>query len=77
MALFIWNIELVVVAASLDGVGRLEPGLPASSGVLVISDVKHFLAHLKWSSISQLIKGKLRDLQKLLKYFNGSATFCV
>ena len=36
--------------------------------------ILQFLSHLKSSSISQLINGKSRDLQKLLKYFRGTTT---
>ena len=62
--LFIWNVELVVLAST---------GLSASTAaVLDTSDIKQFFAHLKSSSISQLIKDKSRDFQKLFKYFNGT-----
>ena len=47
----------------------------AVQAVLDISDILQFLEHDKLSSISQLIKCKLRDLQKLLKYFNGMKSF--
>ena len=43
-------------------------------GVIDISYIIHFLEHGKSSSISQFANGKLRDLQKLLKYFNGTET---
>ena len=49
-------------------------GSPSALNVLDISDITQFFAHLKLSSISQLINGKSRDLQKLLKYFNGATT---
>ena len=42
--------------------------------VLDISDITQYLDHDKSSSISQLIKGKFRDFQKLLKCFNGTTT---
>ena len=55
-------VALVVVVTSA--------GLsPATAAVLDIWDIPQFLVHVKSSSVSQLIKGKLRDLQKLLKYF--------
>ena len=54
----------------LAGVGGLQDIL----GVIDISDITHYLDQDKSSSISQLINGKLRDLQKLLKYFNETTT---
>ena len=42
--------------------------------VLYISDIKQYFDHDKSSSISQLIQSKLRDLQKLDNYFNGTTT---
>ena len=54
--------------------GVLEFGFPASGAVLDISDIIYFFVHLKSSSISQLIKCKSRNLQKLLKYFNRATT---
>ena len=44
---------------------------------LDISYITQFFHHVKSSSILQFIKGKSRDLQKLLRYFNGatSSTF--
>ena len=66
MALFISNAALVVVVAT-TGL------LPASRAVPDISDIKQFLTHLK-STILQLIKNKLRELQNLVKYFNETKT---
>ena len=40
------------------------------------SDNSQFLGHDESISVSQLIKGKPKDLQKLLKHFNGIKT-CV
>ena len=63
--------------------GRLASGLADTSGVLDTSDIiiviyyQKFIYHVKPGSISQLIKGKLRDLKKLLKYFNGTTTSCL
>ena len=42
--------------------------------LLSSSDNTQHFDHDKLSSISQLIKDKSRDLQKLLKYFNGITT---
>ena len=65
--LFIRNLaEVFVVAAT----GRF----PATAVVLDISDTRQYLDHDKSSSVLQVIKGKLKDLQKLLKYFNGTTT---
>ena len=47
---------------------------PPTSDVLHISDIMQFFDHFKSSSILQLIKSKSRNLQKLLKYFNGTST---
>ena len=49
-------------------------GFPATAAILDISDTTQYFDHDKSSSISQLIKGESRDLQKLLKYFNGTTT---
>ena len=40
-----------------------------------ISDVTQSSDHAELSSVSQLIKGKSGNLQKLLKYFNEITTF--
>ena len=48
--------------------------LAAIAGVLGISDIMQSFHGQKSSSVLQLIKGKLIDLRKLLKYFNGAAT---
>ena len=39
-----------------------------------ISAITQLFTHLNSDSVTQLIKGKSRDLKKLLKYFNGAAT---
>ena len=67
LGLFIWNIAPVVKVASV-GLDLL------TSGVLDISDITQYLDHVKSSSIARLIKGKSRDSQKLVKYFNGRTT---
>ena len=43
--------------------------------LLIFQKLYNFFDHDKSSSISQLIKVKLRNLQKLLKDFNGTTTF--
>ena len=48
--------------------------MPATLGVNNISKVVQFFDHDKSSSISKLIEVRSRDLQKLLKYFNGTTT---
>ena len=41
--------------------------------VMSLSSINtQFLVHFKSSPISHLISGKSRDIQKLLKYFNGT-----
>ena len=67
LALFIGKVALVVNVSSA-GLAR------STTGFLDISDIAQFFAQFFASSISQLIKGKLRDFQKLLKYFNGTTT---
>ena len=44
--------------------------LAVTEDVFDISEIAQFFDHDKSGSISQLTKGKSRDLQKLLKYFN-------
>ena len=53
---------------SATGLGRLA----TTAAVLHISEIIHSFEYDESSSISQLIKGKSRNLQKLLKYFNGT-----
>ena len=65
-----WNVAPVVYVDSMARTGRLA----GTAGILDISDIIQHLDHDKSSSISQLIKGKLRDLQKLLKKFNRITT---
>ena len=72
LALFVWNSAPVVCIASLTWTGGLALGLPAIAGVIDISDTIHSSDHDKSIPIWQLINGKSRDLQKLLKYFNGT-----
>ena len=68
-ALFIWNVGPVVAA-----VPCWTGGLPTALNVLNISEIIHLSDHDKSSSISQLLNGKSRDLQKRPKYFNGITT---
>ena len=50
--------------------GGSASGSPGTLGVIDISDIVHYFDHDKSISISQLIDGKSRGLQKILKYFN-------
>ena len=68
--LFIWNDAPVARVASTAEIG----GLAGTAGVLDISDMIQYVDYGKSSSISQLIKARSRDLQKLVKYLNGIAT---
>ena len=74
MALFIWNDALVVDIAASAKANRLAFGLPANEAVLYTSDDMKVLVQDKSTSISQLTKGKLKDFQKLIKYFNGTTS---
>ena len=74
MALFIRNVAPVVSVAWLRWLGELAFGLAKTSGVLHISVITQVFVHFKLSSISQVINGKSRDLQKIPKYFNGTIT---
>ena len=67
--MFIWDVALVVSVATSYTTGGTF-GL-TSLKVLDTSDITQYFDHVKSSSVSQLIKGKSRDVQKLLKYFNG------
>ena len=57
------NVALAVVVASIAGTSELAPGLAAFAGVLNILQITKSLEHSKLSSMSNLIKGKLRNLQ--------------
>ena len=74
LALFIWSVAPVVCLASIAWTVGLAFGLPAILGVIGISDIIHYFYHDKSISISLLIKDKSRDIQILLKYFNGTLT---
>ena len=70
-ALFIWNVALFVLVATSYSTGSVSG---TALDVLDIWDIIQYLDHDKSCSISRLIKGKLRDLQKLLKYLNAAIT---
>ena len=71
LELFIWNVFPVVCIAATFTTGGLASGLQDTAGVIDISEIMHPFGHDKSSFFSQLINGKRRDLQQLLKYFNG------
>ena len=60
--IFVWDLALVVAGAALSWTGGLADRLLATGAVLDNSDVMQFVNHDKYSSISQLIKAKSRDL---------------
>ena len=64
------HVALAVAVGKTWSVGRLAFGLVGTSRVLDISDIIQFLVHGKSSSVSQLVKGKSRNLRKLLKHAN-------
>ena len=72
LALLIWIISLVVCDVTWYLIGLVF------GTALYILDISVITHDKSWpwqiSSISQLIKGKSRDLQKLLKYFDGATT---
>ena len=74
LELVIWNDALVVCVAAADWTGGLAFGLAANTSVLHFSEITQSFEHGKSSSVSQLIKGKSRGVQKLLKYFNETTT---
>ena len=74
MSLFICNVAPVACIAATAGTSGLAHGLPAIPGVIDISVIILPFDHSRTSSASQLINGKSKDLQKLLKYFNGTTT---
>ena len=74
MALFISNVAIVVNSSGRCAIGVLIAGLAGASALFNISGNKQSIDHAKSSSTSQLIKGKSRDLQNLLKYSNGPTT---
>ena len=72
--MFIWNVAPVVCIAATAGTVGLVFEFPANAGLIDILDIIHPFDHDNSSSVLQLIVGKLRNLQKLLKYFNGTTT---
>ena len=74
LVLLIWNVAQVVYLDGLSATGGIAFGVPAILGVIDISDIMQSFDHDKSSYVSQLINGKSRDLQKLLKYFTGLTT---
>ena len=64
-----WFVLSVAPVAAV--VTSCPAGSPTALNVLDISDMTQFF---KSSSISRLINGESRDLQKLLKDFNGTTT---
>ena len=67
-----WNVAPVVCIAATAA----TVGLAGILGVINNPDIIHSFGHDKSSSITQLINGKSRDLQKLLKYLNETISVC-
>ena len=61
------------VTARVASVGALNSGLSPYAALAAVSVITQSLGHVKFNVISQLIKGILRVLQKLLKYFSITA----
>ena len=74
LALFVRNVDAVADVARTYWKGETASGLTAVSGVLDISNVTQLLDHYKARSTSQLIRGKSKDLQALLRYFIRATT---
>ena len=74
LALFIWNVAPVLCIAVTPGTGGFTSGRAAILGVIDISDIIHSFDHDQLSSISQIIKGKLINLQNSLINFKGTTT---
>ena len=74
LALFVRNVDAVADVARTYWKGETASGLTAVSGVLDILDVTQLLDHYKARSTSQLIRGKSKDLQALLRYFIRATT---
>ena len=62
----------------MAGTSKLAFEFPGILGVIDISYIMHSFEHDKSSFISQFLRlfhsSKLRNLRKLLKYFNGATT---
>ena len=70
----IWNVAAILCIARTSWTCGLAYGFGGTLDIIAISDTTYSFDHDKLISISQLIKEKLRDLQKLLKYFNRATT---
>ena len=73
-----WEIKISTIylkscTVNVSAMARLGE-LAITGAVLYFSDFTQFFNHDKSSSISLLIKGKSKDLQKLLKYSNETTT---
>ena len=66
LALFISNVARVVGPSGRCAIGWFAAGWVGVSVLFNSSDIMHSFDHNKSSSFSQFIKGKSRDLQKLL-----------
>ena len=66
-----YNFVPVILNVAPDG--ATIAGL--ATAFTAISAKTHLLDHVKINSISQLINGILKTLEKLLKYFSGITTF--
>ena len=64
MSYYFWDIASAV---NIDSAGLYRP----TAAVLDMSDIIQFLT----TKNQVLFQGKSRDIQKLLKYFNGLTTF--
>ena len=73
--IFKWNFALTVDFDGSVAVGGSSSKFLATVTGLDIWVIIQFLDYGKSASVSQLAKGKSRNLQKLLKYFNGATTF--
>ena len=74
LAIFILNVAVVVCITGTSWTSGSASLSPVILGIIGIADIIYSFNHDKSSSISQLINGKSRYLQKLLKYVNGTTT---
>ena len=75
--LFVSNVKSVVDPSGRRAISGLAAGLAETSALFNILNCTISSNRVKSSSISQRIKGKSRDIQQLLKYFNETTTFSV
>ena len=68
--MFIWNAAPVVAAYTSYTTGATFESVALNA--LGTSDITQYFDHA--GSVSQLIKGKSRDYQKLFKHYNGTTT---